>query len=379
MKFKKQLFGFALTAIAAGALVSCSNEVKDPADNGDNGVAPKALNLLKSPDVVVWSGSENLGSTFGATKGSWTDENGKQYYVHNEEVEVNLSLLDANGSKYEDGISDLVSKLSIHVRTATDVTVFIPMDAKYVIESDDLYIFHEHYVKNDQGEYEYQGVYGATDAEDSDESFLGIDGSSSLTYTVEDYEVILTVQVSVDGITVTTNGITEEVIDACMERNKDGLNFEIYNYYQTAQVSWEDNNGDPSAHNIVTGILSEDDRDAVKDALDDATIEFTTAPKYYINAFGWEWEASDNTNDKDWETGVATEGKNPNDCTVEPVNASYEKVDGQIEHLNGTPYNDVYVLIGQMADHAHGGEYDENDASVANPVLPVPGDSQETD
>ena len=59
MKITNKLIGIALTAIAAGALVACTNELKDP--NGGN--AGQGLRLAKNPDVIAWSGKHYLTNT----------------------------------------------------------------------------------------------------------------------------------------------------------------------------------------------------------------------------------------------------------------------------------------------------------------------------
>ena len=59
MKLTKHLFGFALTAIAAGVLVSCTNELKESDFNNANG----ALKLVRTPEVYAWSGNQTLNSS----------------------------------------------------------------------------------------------------------------------------------------------------------------------------------------------------------------------------------------------------------------------------------------------------------------------------
>ena len=152
MKKINKFLGLGLGVVAAFSLASCSNDVNEPNNTPDN--EDVVLNLVKTPDVIAWTGSQTLLNTKG-TRGYYTEtENGedKDYYYHNEEVEINLSVLnphkktveDENGDPKEENkydVVDLAAKLSIHVRQATDVTVTLPLDTKYIIDSDDLAIF----------------------------------------------------------------------------------------------------------------------------------------------------------------------------------------------------------------------------------------------
>lgn len=57
MKLAK-FYGFALTALAASALVACSNELREPSANLSDG-----LKLAKAPDVTAWSGNHTFSNT----------------------------------------------------------------------------------------------------------------------------------------------------------------------------------------------------------------------------------------------------------------------------------------------------------------------------
>lgn len=200
---------------------------------------------------------------------------------HNDEVEVNLELVD---SHTQHGIADLTSKLSIHVRCATNVTIEIPISAKYTIDSDDLYIFNKHYI---------------------DESY----GTSKIEYNIAGQTVVLKVTAMPEKLIITTEGINEQVIEYCQEHYKDGINFEVWTYYQGG------------------------DRDDLLSLLNGSTISFSPKnPKYYINAFGYDWNELDKLDDI-----------NPDDCYVRPSENYGEP--NRTEHLNGTPYNDIYTLL----------------------------------
>ena len=62
MKQINKLAGIALMALLTGAVTSCSNDLNsiDPGKGGNSG----ALNLVKTPDAVAWSGNQTFGNTF---------------------------------------------------------------------------------------------------------------------------------------------------------------------------------------------------------------------------------------------------------------------------------------------------------------------------
>lgn len=240
---------------------------------------------------------------------------------HNHEVEVNYEIVDS----HDYAIADLVTKLSIHVRHATDVDIRIPVPTKYVIESDDLYIFNEHYTT---------GEYGG-----SLEDLLEDNTLQTVSYTINGQTVVLTVEFVFDNddpeggyFHVTTTGINENVIDYCWENYGDGINFEVWNYYQTEKFN-EETNSVESTSDLT--------REMLKGFLDASTITFTDNPYYYINAFGWDWNGEE-----------YIEIVNPDDCVVTPADSSY-RFSHRGYHLNGTPYNDIYVLNGGSPDLWH--------------------------
>lgn len=261
-----------------------------------------------------------------------------EIYRHDNEVEVNFEAVDSHENL---GIEDLATKLSIHVRHATDVDIMIPVPGKYVIDSDDLYIFNEHYgVEN-----RYHGTYGGTYIEDNLQELVYKFGDEE-----HQYEVKLYVEVVIDSklddpfdegyIRVWTEGIEQEgLIDWCFEHNGDGINFEIWTYYSAKTANTVDH------------------RRELKSYFDQSTIEFVDSdPDYYINAFGW-----------DYDNGTWGQTHfdfiNPDDCFVTPLESEpYEpKEDYQVgekwdEHLNGTPYNYIWIKSEVTPDHAHGGQ-----------------------
>lgn len=239
---------------------------------------------------------------------------------HGNEVEVNYEIMDSHD--YE--IADLVTKLSIHVRHATDVDIRIPVPNVYVIESDDLYIFNEHY----DGKYDGTGT---------DKPLLH-NQTASVTHTIAGQTVTLTVEFLPDSdggyIHISTTGINETLIKYCETNFGDGINFEVYNYYRTATEPVDD---DQEFVNDLT-------REKLKGFLDKSTISFTDEPVYYINAFGWDYV--DDTNGSQHYDTI-----NPDDCYVTP-GSSYETPYWGI-HLNGTPHNYIYVKKGFAADELH--------------------------
>lgn len=200
-------------------------------------------------------------------------------HKHENEVEINLSADDKSG-KY------LESHLSIHVRHATDVEVFIPVPMEYYCEADDMAIVMKHEIDH--------MVHG---------------GPTELECKLKDSEltVKLTISFEENGIRITTNGITQEVIDWCKEQyNGDGITFEIWNYF----------------NEMI-------DIEQLKGYLNQSTVKFIDdEPDSYINAFG---KNEDNTIYE-------------NDCTVNIVNEQIDDYNTPKtgEHLNGSPYNDIF-------------------------------------
>lgn len=201
-----------------------------------------------------------------------------------DEVEINLALDNKNGEYLE-------SHLSMHVRSATDVEVFIPVPAKYYCDADDMNIVLDK-VEN--------WVHG---------------GPYVTEITVGANTVYLNVEFSEGGIRVWTDGINEAVIEYCRENFNDGITFEVWNYFNDPEKT-----GDlPIA------------MDELKTYLDRATVRFIDKlPGSYINAFGDE-------------NGKYGEGGSPegNDFHVVPE-SQLDRFEAP-ESNNGL--NDKYVLI----------------------------------
>lgn len=240
---------------------------------------------------------------------------------HNNEVEVNFSINDKHtddstgGANYD--VEDLVSKLSIHVRYAGDVEVFIPVGPDMYCEVDDFNILHNH------------------------EDFVSkLDEEESVSYDIYGNTVTLTVKYEENGIRITTEGINEAVMAYCWATYGDGLNFEVYNYFSKNVYSEEEEKY------VRNGNLSIEE---LKDQFDGATIKFlgTVTPNYYINAFG-----SVNEQQKD------------NDCIVSihsGQKSGYATEAIVTNHLNGSAFNYIYVKNGVEADNAHVAHIEETD------------------
>lgn len=125
---------------------------------------------------------------------------------HQNEVEVNLHCTDKG-----DGL--LESHLSIHVRHATDVEVFIPVPMEYYCEADDMAIVQKH-----------------------DENHMVHGGPYKVEYVLQDKEdgpfmVSLNIEFVENGIRIWTDGINQDVIDFCNKHYGDGITFEVWNYF----------------------------------------------------------------------------------------------------------------------------------------------------
>lgn len=216
-----------------------------------------------NPDYQVpriWDGSE---TTTPEPPVVTDPENPSVVYASNE-VEVNLAINDL----HDYDIADLVSKLSIHIRAPYDVEVLLPVQTKIYCDQDDLYIFDSH-----DGKVEYGGL------------------NHKVEYDIAGTTVTLSVEFLTEGdgaIKVTTQGINADVINYCQAQNGDGINFEVYNYYNRGGQ-------DPNAGYEVWSVGD------LKEALDQSSISFfrsesslNPVPDYYINAFTGDIVSQDN-------------------------------------------------------------------------------------
>jgi len=157
-------------------------------------------------------------------------------------VEVNLSVND----RHEEG-DWIHTKLSIHVRSITDVEVFIPVPKELYLDKDDMNIVISHSL--DLEKYIPQPTtesFTITNCDNGDE-----------------YDVSATVKFENDGIRITTQGMTGDLLAYLQKTYGDGLNFEIWTYYN----------------------IDETDRENLKPYLDATTVTFTANPTLFVNAF----------------------------------------------------------------------------------------------
>ncbi|MCH5234226.1 MAG: hypothetical protein J1E16_02960 [Muribaculaceae bacterium] len=295
--------GLSLAAVAG--LASCDNKVnEDVVPAPEAGALPEIV-LPQAPDLVISSNGEVVAGN--ATKAGATRATTK---YENDEVEINLSLQDAhkfaNGANKYD-VADLVSHLSIHVRSYTDVKVTLPVPAAIYCDQDDLYIY------NERGEVaQFDGsVNKATYSLPAGETYKVSEYNAAtnkyedVTYTTDaGVKVTLTVNFAkatyetVDGkqvvkepgsIEISTEGITKEVIDYCKYVYGDGLNFDAYNYYNRANVD------DLAKYDqyTVPQLLQVLNNSEVQFLGSTYTVEGKEsvdyyAPDYYINAFTYD-------------------------------------------------------------------------------------------
>lgn len=237
-----------------------------------------------------------------------------------DQVEVNLSLNDehVNGDY-------VASKLSIHVRSITDVEVLLPIAKEYYCEADDMDISLSHREPN----MKYN-----TDPQYVDMQIAG----TTVTFMVQ-YED--------EGIRVTTDGINQDVIDYCATNYGDGITFEVWNYFK--DITRED----------------------LKPMLDNSTVTFLDHnPALYVNAFAKVIDYEGAIYSKPNEAGqlvpymdeectqplaeqywtrptpdskdyVFVGEQNPWDCVVTPTDASYKK-SGEESTALSSNYNVEY-------------------------------------
>ena len=191
----------------------------------------------------------------------------------NGSVEVNFSINDRQYTSND-------TKLSIHVRDTTDVTLVIPTPADYYGPVDDMQIVQKHDIAQ---------VYNTTSTVE-----MNINGNI----------VSLTTTYNKDNITITTKGINADVLKYLRKTYNDGLTFEINSYFNTTRLD-KDGNEVPLT------------REELKEMLDKTTISFTRTPKFYLNAFG-----------------VIDGNIVSNDCTVTPFDPSLfdDKKESDPEH-----------------------------------------------
>lgn len=175
-------------------------------------------------------------------------------------VEVNLSVNDKHD--YGDWIH---TKLSIHIRSVTDVELFIPVSQQYYCDMDDMDIVISH----ELGLEKYI-------PQPSTEMYSIVDEDTG-----DSYDVGATVTFESSGIRITTTGMTAGLQEYLQSKYGDGLTFEIWNYYDVEAI----------------------DRETLKPYLDATSVTFSGAPTLFVNAFAPIGE---------------DDHKNPWDCVVTP-------------------------------------------------------------
>ena len=278
--------------------------------NQNNGYWDRIIKITKVNTSV--SENENQGGIDGDV--IYNDK-----IMHNNEVEVNLSILDTH-EKYS--VEDLISKLSIHVRYPRDVRVYIPVPTVNLVPADDLDIVLSH--------KDLLVSYG----EENRATFKI--GENVVELMVDFSEVIQDCagnETEGNFIEVTTKGMNKEVLEYCLKNYGDGVNFEIFNYYQ-----W--NVTDEYGFTSRKKPTQEDISEIKCNWFDSSTIEFgylasdewniyvapSDLPYFYINAF-------------------KEEASNSLDCHVKVNDCQdyYENILENMPHLNGSDWNIIYV------------------------------------
>lgn len=279
----KKLMFFAVMLLTMG-LSACSSDNETPEQPGLQTVK---LAPARSSEVTFYSNGNKLDANGNIAEAAKSAKYAPFYITRAEgdelpdAVEVNFSI---NERQYD--IND--TKLSIHVRSTSDVTVFIPTGAEYYCPLDDMQIVQSH----------KEGVEVYSTEEHAE---MEINGN----------KVELDITFAENGITVTTKGMNESVLSYLNETYGDGLTFEINNYYNTQMLG-----SDGNATTLT--------REGLKSVIDGTTtIAFANAPKSYSYAFG----LLQGNGDKEFEIELEDGQKeiyhaNPLDCVVVPANAS---------------------------------------------------------
>ena len=293
--------------------------------NQNNGYWDRIIKLTKV-DIPVETpeegeeGEEGEGGNNGGNNGGIIIDK----IIHNNEVEVNLSLLDLH-DKY--AVEDLATKLSVHVRYPKDVRVRIPVPTEILVPADDLAVVvsHPELLENYGKEHHADFLIGG--------NLVELNVSFEKCVNCAGHPIG-------SEIVVTTKGINQNVIDYCIRNNGDGINFEIFNYYQ-----W--NRTEPNGDIRRSKPTTEEINDLKWNWLDSSTVEFgydngiwnaytniSDCPYYYINAFN---------NDRDREPSYDTQ--NGADCYVRVIGNQdyYENLYSNMPHLNGSNWNVIYV------------------------------------
>ena len=319
------------------------------------------------------TGGGNTGGTVTPNPTPNPNPNGK---YENNEVEINLSINEIHtlpGGAYKYGLADLVSKLSIHVRYPHDVEVILPVPEQIYCDQDDLYILKDHYfAKDGNPNWRYGGdrvtwtsflggnpVTLAVDYVPAEKDNL----TSSEDYvTLEDGTLL---NFGCGYIRVHTEGINQDVIDYCRKNFGDGINFEVYNYYNRGNQYTTGSYASITTEELQYYFLS---RSMVNFDVEVINVADKIYPNFYINAFHkdldgnpvkgdcYVWILGDNhakcidhglyfrqTQQLLNGTEVKWDSENRDDNDIERNNF-FKPYQG--EHFNGSPFNWIYTSKG---------------------------------
>lgn len=235
---------FAAMILTMG-LASCSSD-----DDTTKEPAKVKLAPSKASKVTFYSNGNELDAN-GNVVGTNTNAKTAPFYVTRAEENGNPDAVEVNFSINERQYESNDTKLSIHVRSVTDVTVFIPTPAEYYCPVDDMHIVQSHSQNVE--------VYGSTEHVEMD---------------IQGNKVGLDIAFAENGITIKTSGMNENVQNYLQNTFHDGLTFEISNYFNTEKA-------------IANGSTKAISKDDLKSILDNGTIiSFTHTPAVYANAYG---------------------------------------------------------------------------------------------
>lgn len=239
----KKLMFFAAMILTMG-LASCSSDDEPTQESTKVKLAPS-----KASKVTFYSNGNELDAN-GNVVGTNTNAKTAPFYATRAEGNENSDSVEVNFSINERNYPSNDTKLSIHVRSVSDVTVFIPAPAEYYCPADDMHIVQSH--KNN------------------------VEVSSLIEHaemTIDGNKVGLDITFAENGITIKTSGMNENVQNYLQREYQDGLTFEICNYFNTEKA-------------VAAGSTQPISKEELKSILDGTTISFTHTPAVFANAYG---------------------------------------------------------------------------------------------
>lgn len=239
----KKLMFFAAMILTMG-LASCSSDDEPTQETTKVKLAPS-----KASKVTFYSNGNELDAN-GNVVGTNANAKTAPFYVTRAEGNENPDSVEVNFSINERQYPSNDTKLSIHVRSVSDVTVFIPTPAEYYCPVDDMLIVQSHSQNVE--------TYGS-----NEHAEMVINGN----------KVELDIAFANDGITITTSGMNENVQNYLQSRFHDGLTFEICNYFNTEKA-------------VAGGSTQAISKEELKNILDRTIISFTHTPAVFANAYG---------------------------------------------------------------------------------------------